>query len=134
MSDHKAQSVGAGLSKVLFEIEESEWHDHATESMWAIPADNHVYRLDNIPFYAYGVSYCDVISTKLVGGQNAFASVVASGGHSTYRLFLVGEESQQRFPDAWRRLHELGCDHERATDYFVAMDVPPESDIYKVRA
>jgi hypothetical protein len=134
MNNHTAQSVGARLSKVLFELEKSDWHDHGTESMWAIPVDDNVFRLDNVPYYVYGVSYRDVISTKPVGGQNAFADVVARGGHSTYRIFLVGEESQQHFPETWKLLHKLGCSYERATDYLVAVDVPPESDIYKVYA
>lgn len=102
--------------------------------MWAIPVDNNVYRPDNIPFYVYGVSYCDVVATRPVGGQNVFDSVIARGGHSTYRIFLVGQESEQRFPETWELLHRLGCTYERATNYLLAVDVPPASDIYEVYA
>jgi len=126
--------TSADLSKVVFELEDSDWHDHATESMWASPLAASRYRLKNIPFYVYGVSYDDVVVTEAVGGQNVFRSVFESGGHSTYRIFLVGEKSMEGFETAWQSLGQIGCTCERATDYLVAVDVPPETDIYAAYA
>lgn len=52
------------LSKVTFELEESDWHNHATETMWAAKVADNVYSLRNVPFYVYGVSYGDAIVTQ----------------------------------------------------------------------
>lgn len=102
--------------------------------MWALPVNSHHYRLENIPFYLYGVSYLDIVSTKRIESNNVFDGVIERGGHSTYRIFLVGEQEPERFTENWSTLRVLGCFYERATDYLVAVDVPPESDIYQVYA
>src|SRR5215217_8971885 len=62
---------------------------------------------------------------------NVFRRVYERGGHSTYRIFLVEEKSAQQFEVAWEPLGKMGCLYERATDYLVAVDVPPATDIYE---
>lgn len=75
--------------KVMFELEPSDWHDHATESVWAIPLGDNKYRVQNVPFYAYGVSYDDVVLTKRnEEGQLIVQGILERGGHSTYRVIL----------------------------------------------
>ncbi len=51
--------------------------------------------------------------------------------NSTYRFFLVSENSQQGFESAWQPLEALKCTYERATDFLLAVDVPPKTDIYE---
>lgn|SRR5215217_1548879 len=127
---HQLSSVET-LAKVTFELEESDWHDHGTETLWAARVDDNVYSLRNVPFYIYGVSYADAVVTQLVKGENVFRRVYERGGHSTYRIFLVEEKSAQQFEVAWEPLGKMGCLYERATDYLVAVDVPPATDIYE---
>lgn len=38
------------------------------------------------------------------------------------------------FEKAWDKLQSLGCTYERATDRLIAIDVPPETDIYEAYA
>jgi len=55
------------------------------------------------------------------------------GGHSTYRLFaLDGSTTVLSDHALWKRLHETGCTHERATENLYAIDVPPSADIQQV--
>jgi hypothetical protein len=56
--------------------------------MWAEPLGGDRYRLQNVPFYAYGLSFDDVVSARQIGGQLFVQDVVERGGHSTYRIFL----------------------------------------------
>ena len=130
---HRLSSVEK-LSKVTFELEKSDWHEHATETMWAVLLTDNAYSLRNVPFYAYGVSYGDVVVAEAVYGENLFRRVFERGGHSTYRIFLIGEKSEKQFEQAWEPLRKIGCLYERATDYLVAADVPPETDIYEAYA
>ncbi len=74
------------LTKIVFRLEESDRHSHAMESMWASPAGAGQLRLENIPFYVYGVSYRDVASVLVEEGLPLFQEVVERGGHSTYRI------------------------------------------------
>ncbi len=123
---------GDDLIKVVFRLEESDWHSHATESMWASPAGSGRFRLENVPFYVFGVSYHDVVSAVIEEGLHAYQDVVEKGGHSTYRIFLPEEILAEKFDEYWDALRTLGCTYERGTDYLIAVDVPPEADIYRV--
>jgi len=118
------------LVKVVFRLQESDFHSHATESLWARPNGGNRFRLENIPFYAYGVSYHDVVSTVIEEALPFFQGVLERGGHSTYRIFLPEAISEEKFEEYWNGLGSLGCTYERGTDYLIAVDVPPEVDIY----
>src|SRR5262249_10856826 len=103
--DHEhGLSVVEDLGKVMFELEKSDWHDHATETMWAAKLADNVYSLRNVPFYVHGVSYSDAVVTEKEKGKNLFRRVYERGGHSTYRIFLVGEHSAEQFEEAWKPL------------------------------
>ena len=130
IEDHSPRADG--LIKITFMLEPSDWHTHATESMWARPEGEDRLRLENIPFYVYGLSYGDVVRTVIEGEQRFFHDVYGRGAHSTYRIFLTGETSEERFDEHWSTLRSLACTYERGTDYLIAVDVPPEADIYEV--
>jgi hypothetical protein len=116
--------------KVTFLLEKADWHDHATETMWAEPMGDRRFSLRNVPFYAYGASYGDVVTAFADEGRMTVREVVQRGGHSTYRLFVTNTEQLQRFGELWQPLERLGCTVERATERLLAMDVPPSVDIY----
>ena len=118
--------------KVTFELEPSDWHHHATESIWAVFLGDDKYRVQNVPFHAYGVSYDDVVTAKPnEQGQLIVQGVDQRGGHSTYRVILNPGTTNEEFETAWERLGSLGNTYERATDRLIAIDVPPETDIYE---
>jgi hypothetical protein len=120
------------LVKLIFELEPSDWHGHATESVWAIPLGDDKYRVQNVPFYAYGVSYDDVVIAKPdQEGRLIVEGVPERGGHSTYRVILDAETKDEEFEAAWQRLESLGSTYERATNRLIAIDVPPETDIHE---
>ena len=121
----------ASLVRVVFKLDKSDWHEHGTETMWAEPLGHDRYRLENIPFYVYGISYGDTVVAKMTGGLLFFQNVSQNGGHSTYRIFLAQGITDNEFAKHWNALESLGCTYERATERLLAVDVPPEADIYK---
>jgi hypothetical protein len=98
---------------------------------WARTYASSTAALRNVPFNVYGVSYADVVVAEHVDEDNLFRRVYERGGHSTYRIFLVGDTSEQDFELAWKPVRKIGCTYERATDYLIAVDVPPETNIYE---
>lgn len=118
------------LVEVVFPLEERAWHGHATETMWTKKIDMDKYLLLNIPFYAHGVSYQDTVLANNVQGMRLFFAVAERGGHSTYRIFLAEQVNEDSFRKFWLPLERLGCTYEAATKRFLAVDVPPEADIY----
>lgn len=118
--------------KVIFELEESDWHNHATESLWSLPRGPKVFQLDNIPFYVYGIALGDIVKVTGGNGNYSFDHVVTRSGHSTYRVF-VEESAERAIVEAMiLGLVKLGCEIERADDYFIAIDVPPDVDVFAV--
>lgn len=136
MSSHTPSIPNVGEHvKVIFELEPSDWHNHATESVWAIPLGDSKYRIQNVPFYAYGVSYDDIVLAEPNEERQLIVQNVSErGGHSTYRVILNPGTTDKDFENAWDKLGCLGCTYERATDRLIAVDIPPETDIYEAYA
>jgi len=106
------------------------------ETLWAthLGADN--YRLDNSPFYAYGVSWEDVVAAPFNAeeGRPTFERVVEKSGNRTIRVIFEtpiedGNESDQLL----QGLVALGCDYEGATQTYVAVNIPPSVELNAVR-
>ena len=116
------------LKKVFFTLDKSDSHQHATESLWAEALGDNQYRIKNVPFYANGISFDDVIEVSHDSDQLFVKSIVTRSGHSTYRIFLLNENQFDMF---WKPLESLGCTYEKVTEHLFAIDVPPEADIYK---
>lgn len=121
------------LVKVTVNLLASDWHTHALETMWASPLGEDRYRLQNVPFFAYGLSFDDVVNAREIGGQLFVQDVVERGGHSTYRVFLSQKvkRDEGRFQESWRPLLEIGVTYEQANDRLLAIDVPDTTDIYR---
>ena len=119
-------------AKVVFKVAPTDWHDHDRESVWAIPEGGDFYRLANSPFCAYGYSFEDVVEAKPDdNGDYIVGRIVELGGHSTYRI-MIPQTNAGKFESYWKPIEKLKCTLERASEYFVAVDVPPRVDVAKV--
>ena len=126
-------SLPAGPSdahvRVLFELENRKLGD--AEALWAERVGAGTVRLDNIPMLIFGVSMGDVVSVTSSEDALMFAGVADRGGHSTYRVMLEDADDALT-QDRFREIVTLGCAHERLTPRFIAIDVPPDVDVFKV--
>jgi hypothetical protein len=128
----RAESGCANYVKVVVELTKSDWHSYVTESLWtASTKEKDVFRIENIPFCAYGISYQDLITVEFSSDMLLFKDVYQRSGHSTYRIFLQENVSWDKFEIAWEPLATLGCSYERATQRLISVDVPPTADIYR---
>jgi hypothetical protein len=117
---------------VTFDVPEGDGSVYKTESVWAEPLGDNRYRLRNVPFLVFGFSEQDVVTVREAEGRLAVSGVADRGGHSTYRLVLPEDATEDKFLSNWIPLGNLGCSYERATRRFIAVDVPPQSDIHAV--
>lgn len=117
------------LVKVFFERKEGD--DYNSESMWAEGLNRDTFRLDNVPFFIYGISCNDIFDTYLKEDNFFFKSIVKRGGHSTLRIFFFkqNEEEQQIFI---QKIHDLGGAVERSSKTYIAIDIPSGVDISQV--
>lgn len=121
-----------GLVRVTFNLDEKAWHGFSTERVWAELVADGRYRLRNSPFYAYGVSFEDIVFVKpAADGTLVFSSVSIRSGHSTYRIFAKHNIKSKEFNQCWQPLQTLGCSFEQATEHYLSVDVPSRVDIYQ---
>ena len=103
--------------------------DGFTETAWAVrvePGLNH-FRLDNSPFYAYGVSADDIVEAEPVAdGLYEFLRVVTRSGNRTIRL-MFGE--QKADTDYGKGILDgivaLGCTFEGMFNTVISVTIPP---------
>jgi len=116
------------LEKITFELPPSDWHSHASESVWAKKVRPDTYQVRNVPFYVRGIAYGDIVRTRPGEPFPIVDSVSEPSGHSTYRVISSAEAFAQR----WPTLSAYGCTYERANENLVAIDVPANADIKRV--
>ena len=131
-TDNHSSGSEAGLVKVVFDLSKDGLD--ATESLWAEPAGDCLFRLRNVPFFARGFSELDVVRVEQSDGRLVVKSVDERGGHSTYRIFLPEKTTDEKFSGDYAPLAGLGCTYERSNRRLVAIDVPPQTDVYAVYA
>jgi len=104
---------------------EAEW-------IWADDLGNGLYRVRNVPFFAKGFSFDDVIRAETQDSVLAFRGVARHSGHSTYRIFASGGRHQPEVVALLERLQKLHCTYEAATEKLVGIDVRPDADIHEI--
>lgn len=103
--------------------------------MWAEDLGSDLYRIRNVPFFAYGLNFYDVVRAT-AGSPDLkpeIRDVVEPSGHKTLRMLFpksVEREEQARLLDS---LEKHKAYYERATATHIAVDIEPEGsydDVY----
>lgn len=110
-----------GLVKVIIRTGDK------VETLWAEPLGRGLFRLDNSPFFAYGVSWLDVVRAKPTPDAPGFydyVKVVRSSGHRMIRLTV--RDGQKRVSLALlKKLTSMGCTYEGMSPAYITVDIPP---------
>jgi|SRR6185312_13144220 len=122
-------------AKVLFRVPDEDG-SYVVETLWASHLGDDDYKLNNSPFFAYGVSWEDVVHAPFdpEEGRPIFQRVVSKSGNRTIRIVLdppveVGYESDR----VLQGLVAIGCSYEGASRSYVSINIPPEVELKKVR-
>jgi hypothetical protein len=126
--------MAENMVKVTIPLPEDNLAGAASESVWAEPQGDGTYRVKNVPFYAKGISFDDLVKAEPKDDVLMFKGVVRRSGHSTYRIFANDGRTAPDVVALVETLKKMHCDIEPATDKLVGVDVLPEADIHKVYA
>jgi hypothetical protein len=130
------------LIKVRFELDHTDWHGHASETLWASPiveSEWRHFRIMNSPFFTTGISYRDIVKASAFDNDFRldFKEVVQRGGHSTYMILF--EATEARVTSYWSMLEKSGCSYESmriklsiGRRLLYSVDVPPSADIHQI--
>lgn len=129
MSNEQAEEPTA---KVLFRVEYGDDDSADVETLWAFDLGNDNYKIDNLPYFAYGVSWNDVVYAPYDADEEraTFKHVVSKSGNRTIRIIF--DTSYKEVPESKALLDnlvELGCDFENANSKLVVINVPPSVDL-----
>lgn len=106
-----------------------EFHcaDGTVETLWAESVGPDLYRIDNCPFFQYGLSWNDVVMAPLGhDGHATFRRVHRKSGHRTVRVLTPADRDKS---ELLCEIHRLGCGYEGAFSRLVAIDVPPGASL-----
>ena len=105
------------------------------ESLWAEELGSDLYRIRNVPFFAYGLNFYDVVRATADSPdlKPEIREVVEPSGHRTLRLFFSDSVEKDEQTKLLETLHKYKGYYERATGIHVAIDIEPDGsykDVY----
>jgi len=100
--------------------------DGEIETVWAYDLGNGQFKLDNTPWYAYGVSWHDIVEAEPdEAGLLCFTRISAKSGNRTIRVL-----SDVPFTDQWlAKLLAVGVSYEGANRKYIGVNIPPGIDL-----
>ena len=100
------------------------------ETLWAVALGDNLFRLDNSPFYAYGVSWQDVVEAREESeGFYEFVRVVEKSGNRTVRIIFQqfsGNHAQGK--QILNDIKNLGCSFEGVNSKLISINIPSAAD------
>src|SRR5579872_133013 len=98
--------------------------DGDVETPWAERLGGNLYRLDNTPFFAYGISADDVVEAlPEADGMLMFVRVVEKSGNRTVRVMLSEPAEAEPGPALLAMIKRLGCSYEGAYSRLICINV-----------
>lgn len=100
------------------------------ESLWATPLGSDLYRIENVPFFAYGLNFLDVVLATADSDElkPEVRKVVEPSGHRTYRIIFNKEVGREKQVELLETLEKYEASYERADGINVAIDIKPRGD------
>ena len=100
------------------------------ESMWAKPLGNDLFKIENVPFYAYGLNFHDVVRATSDSDElkPEIRELVKPSGHRTFRVFFEKHLELTEQEEILNSMKDLTISYERANSIYFALDMQPEGD------
>jgi len=117
-----------GLTKIIVDLPNHFFV--GAESMWASPLGDDLFEIRNIPCYAYGLNFLDVVRAVARDSDSKpeVLELIRPSGHRTLRVIFLDERSKPEQFELLRQLSDLGGTFEAATPSHFAIDVEPDGD------
>ena len=120
--------IEENLTKIHIDLPNNE--DVGGESLWAEKLGNDLFRVRNIPFYAYGINFYDIVFAKSETEElkPSIIRIHEYSGHKTLRVIFTDSSSNEERVNKLKELHKFKGYHESANGTLFAIDVEPDGD------
>lgn len=130
--NERADDPGTALLRIKLQRDDSGYPPYESEQVLARAVEDHIFRLETIPVFAFGLALEDLVRTRHYGNPQTLwvEELHRPGGHSTIRVVVLGDT-----PAAAPRklIEELGGKVENSPiEGLMAVDVPPDVDFRKI--
>lgn len=117
-----------GLEKVHIDLP-NHWVV-AGESMWARPLGNDLYQIENVPFYAYGINFHDIVRATADSDDQILEirELIEPSGHRTFRVFFQKHIGREKQEEILKALKGLRISYERLNVRCCSLDMQPEGN------
>ena len=95
-----------------------------SETMWAEPLGDDLFKVNNVPFFAYGISNGDVVRCK----EREVIEVVRPSGNRTLRVKFNNTLTQEQMQAIYEAIVGLGGEVEPGFPGLISINVPPAVD------
>ena len=122
-------------SKVMFLLPKEDGSVDV-ETLWATRMRQDQYKLENSPFYVYGVSWQDIVYAPFSEeeGFPVYSNIVTKSGNRTVRVIFDPPVSPGNESDGiLQGLVKIGCDYEGANKTYIVINIPPAVTLESVR-
>lgn len=104
------------------------------ESFWATPLGNDLFRLENVPFYAYGLNFHDIVKATSEFDEliPEIRELVELSGYKTFRVFFKKNIDRQKQEEVLNSMENLTVSYERANTIYFSLDMQPNGDYQAV--
>lgn len=122
-------------AKILFRVPNEDGTSEV-ETLWAVSLGNDQYQLDNSPFYAYSVSWQDIVYAPFNPQEQfpTFQRIVVKSGNRTVRVICNPPAEKGNESDVLlQSLVGLGCSFEGANKSYISINIPKDVDFDVVR-
>jgi len=96
------------------------------ETFWAHQKGEDLYQIRNVPFFAYGLNFLDIVRTfpAATAGELFISSLDRPSGHQTLRVIFSPETPPAAREPILRRLEQMGVATERYNESAYSVDIP----------
>jgi len=120
-------------TKIILRLEEGE--NVYVETPWVIDLGDGRYRMENCPFYFYGVAFGDIVSAQYSEDEEqlVFSHVIEKSGNKLVRVIFENPADE----DGPEKNHldsivAMGCSFESANPKYFCIDIPEEVELFDV--
>ncbi|MFZ6820073.1 DUF4265 domain-containing protein [Undibacterium sp. Ji22W] len=100
------------------------------ESMWADDLGDNKYQIKNIPFYAYGLNYDDIVLAEAESEEfkPEIKKLLEASGHRTLRIMFTGDKTKEENIKTIESIRTEHIGYEGLNDNQFAVNVTPEGN------
>jgi hypothetical protein len=126
--------MSSGSKQVTVKVRFRDLAHKNTETLWATIIEGDRYRLDNSPFFAYGVSWQDIVEARSASDNVLeYIRCVKKSGNRTLRVIFQDYRSDDPCAEeVLAALRNLDCSYEGMQPRLISINIPPQVDLSNV--